>query len=348
VTMKLVTANECKEGDILAEDIVNMYGATIVAENTVLNSYIINRLTELGVQQVKIHDEYMETDRRNGSHIYRQIKGNYKESILDIKSIVNKLAAGKPLNAEKIISISNTVCCGLHDSYRILRILNEKKELDEYTYTHSLNVALYAMLIGKWLRLDNDSIKNVIKAGLLHDIGKIKVPIEILNKKARLSDEEFDIIKKHTLYGYDLVRSTDCLSDEVCEAVLLHHEREDKSGYPYGIGGSQLGLYAKIVAVADVYDAMTSDRVYKKRTTPFEAFEMFQTIGVKNFDPKIVKAFLINLSACYVGSKVLLNTGEVGEVAYIPPHSITEPVINIDGNYIDLAKEGGKQILRMV
>ena len=82
MTMKSVTTTECKEGDILAEDIVNMYGATIVAENTVLNSYIINRLTELGVQQVKIHDEYMETDRRNGSHIYRQIKGNYKESML--------------------------------------------------------------------------------------------------------------------------------------------------------------------------------------------------------------------------------------------------------------------------
>ena len=141
------------------------------------------------------------------------------------------------------------------DDEKALRVLNEEKDFDEYTYTHSLNVALYAMLIGKWLRLDNNSIKNVIKAGVLHDIGKTKVPIEILNKKARLSDEEFDIIKKHTFYGYDLVRSTDCVSDEVCEAVLLHHEREDKSGYPYGIGGRQLGLYAKIVAVADVYDA---------------------------------------------------------------------------------------------
>jgi putative nucleotidyltransferase with HDIG domain len=204
------------------------------------------------------------------------------------------------------------------------------------------------MLIGKWLNLGEDNIKDIIIAGLLHDIGKTKVPADILNKKTRLTDEEFEIIKNHTIYGYEIVKSADCFSEEVCNAVVSHHEREDKSGYPFGIGSRKTNIYSKIIAVADVYDAMTSDRVYKKRVTPFEVFEMFQTIGVKNFNHKIIQTFLTNLAACYVGSKVLLNTGEVGEVVYIPLHSITEPVIYVGSDYLDLAKSGSKQILCML
>lgn len=348
MTTSFTAIVDCKEGDILADSVFNKLGAAIVSENTVLNEYIINKLVEMGVQQVKTYNEYTEAYCWNESHIYRQIKESYKESILDIKYIVNELAAGKPLNVEKINNISSAMYCGIHDSCQVLRALNEEKELDEYTYTHSLNVALYAMLIGKWLRLDEDSIKNIIRAGVLHDIGKIKVPVEILNKKARLSNEEFEVIKKHPLHGYDLAKSTGCLPEEVCEAILSHHEREDKSGYPYGIGSEKINIYTKIITVADVYDAMTSDRIYKKRATPFNVFEMFQTTGVKNFDPKIVKAFLNNLSACYVGSKVMLNTGEVGEVVYIPPHNITEPIINIGFKYIDMSRYGEKNILCMV
>jgi len=204
------------------------------------------------------------------------------------------------------------------------------------------------MLAGKWLNLDGDSIRTVIKAGLLHDIGKMKIPVEILNKKAQLSEEEFEEIKKHTLYGYNMAKETKRFSEEVCRAVLSHHERMDKSGYPFGIGCEKIDIFSKILAVADVYDAMTSDRVYKKRDTPFRVFEMFKTEGVKNFDPKIVNVFLNNVSVYYVGSKVFLNTGETGEIAYIPPQSITEPVIRIGQEYIDLAQDRSRSILCMV
>ncbi len=343
-----IAISDCKEGVILAKSISNRFGATIVAENTVLNTYIINRMAELGVQQVKIFEAGVEGDARKENYIHKRIKKSYSQSILDIKSVVNELAAGKPLDAAKINSVSDTVYSGIYDSAYLLKILNRAKEFDEYTYTHSLNVAFYSMLIGKWLRLGEDSIKEIIKAGLMHDIGKTKVPVEILNKKARLTDEEFEIIKKHTLYGYDLAISSNSFTEKVCNAVLSHHEREDRSGYPFGAGSGQTDIFTKIIAVADVYDAMTSDRVYKQRATPFEVFEMFQTIGVKNFNHKIIKTFLSNLAACYVGSKVMLNTGEIGEVVYIPLHSITEPVIHVGSEYLDLAKSEGKKILCMV
>ncbi|MGE5630377.1 MAG: HD-GYP domain-containing protein [Caulobacteraceae bacterium] len=346
--MRFVEVTKCKNGDILAEDLFNKYGAIIVAKYTVLNSYIICKLNELGIQQVRIFDDKEKSGYLDESRKYKRAKKTYAGCISDIRSVVSDLAAGRPLDADKIIDISDRLCCEIRDSYVILKVLNEEKNFDEYTYTHSLNVAFYAMLAGKWLNLDADSIRTVIKAGLLHDIGKMKIPAEILNKKARLSEEEFEEIKKHTLYGYSMVKDTDRFSEEICQAVLLHHERIDKSGYPLGIGCEEIDIFSKILAVADVYDAMTSDRVYKKRDTPFRAFEMFKTEGVNGFDPLIVNVFLNNVSVCYVGSKVFLNTGETGEIAYIPPQSITDPVVRIGQEYIDLAHDSSRNILCMV
>ncbi|KUO76536.1 MAG: hypothetical protein APF77_05245 [Clostridia bacterium BRH_c25] len=346
--MKSVAVDKCRTGDILAEDIFNRYGAVIVAKNTALNSYIVYKLNEMGIQQIRIHDDGRNSSYSDESSTYRKAKEAYRESVSDIRSIISELAAGRPLNVDKVIDISDKICCGIYDSHDILRVLNVEKDFDEYTYTHSLNVAFYTMLTGKWLNLDKDSIRTAVKAGLLHDIGKVKIPIEILNKKSHLSDEEFEEIKKHTIYGYNLVKEAKQFPEEVCRAVLSHHERIDKSGYPFAIGCEKLDIFSKILAVADVYDAMTSDRVYKKRDTPFIAFEMFKTEGVKNFDPKIVNTFLNNVSVFYVGSKVFLNTGETGKIAYIPPQSITEPVVKIGYKYVDLAKDGSRSILCMV
>lgn len=345
--IKIIDTYDCKEGNILAEKISNGFGATIVVQNTVLNNYIINRLVELGINQVKIYDDHSETDNLNNLS-YKKIEQSYNERILAIKSIASELISGKSLDVEKVNCISNVTYSEILDSTKMFKILNRQKKLDEYTYTHSMNVAFYSMLIGKWLDFDDESIKTVIKAGLLHDIGKAKIPMELLNKKERLTDKEFELLKRHTIYGYELVKSTKSFSDEVSRAVLLHHERHDGSGYPFGIDSRQLDTYANIVAIADVYDAMTSDRVYKKRDTPFEVFNMFQTIGLNCFEVNIIKTFLTNLSAYYVGSKILLNTGEIGEIVYIPPHNITKPIIGLGSDYIDMAKEKDKNIIYII
>lgn len=342
--MKSVKLNECEEGDVLAESIVNRHGAIIIAGNTFLNNYILNRLSQLEIKKIKIYDGCDGEE----SCDYRQVADNYMANILGFKSILNELASSKMLNSKKVVIVSDSVYRDIYNSSYIFRLLNEEKSFDEYTYTHSLNVAFYAMLIGKWMSMDEESIKIAIKVGLLHDIGKTKVPIEILNKRGKLTDEEFAIIKRHSHFGYEIVKSTDSFSDEVCEAILSHHEREDKSGYPFGIGSRQINMFAKMIAVADVYDAMTSERVYKKRSTPFEVFEMFNTIGMKDYDPKIVKIFLTNLTPYFIGSKVLLNTGEIGEIVFIPLQSITEPIIKIGHDYIDLAQNSEKKIASLI
>lgn len=341
--MRFVDLADCKEGYILAEGVYSQCGAAFVLENTSLTEYIINRLSELGIEKVAIYDE---ADNRDNA--YENTKVSYKESIKHIKHVINELVKEKPLDIGAVNFVTNEVYCGIDEECHLIRALEEEKEFDVYTYTHSLNVAFYGGLIAKWMKYSEYDTKDVIKAGILHDIGKIKVPIDILNKKEKLTEEEFNLIKKHTVLGYDFIKSIECISDEVCKAVLLHHEREDKSGYPFGVGSEHINNYAKIVAIADVYDAMTSERVYKKRATPFEAFEMFQTIGVKNFDPKLLNTFLKNISALYIGSKVLLSTEDIGEIVYIPPHSITEPIIKVGKDYIDLSQTREIRILAMI
>ena len=163
-----------------------------------------------------------------------------------------------------------------------------------------------------------------------------------------MTNEEFDEIKRHAIYGYEMVKTDKHLGEEIKEVILMHHEREDKSGYPLGVGGQDLSIYSKIVSVADVYDAMTSNRPYRKALTPFDAFNEFITISKNNLDVSIVNILTSRLSSYYTGSKVLLNNGEIGNIVYIPPHCIQKPVINVGKDFLDLSKEEDISIIKMV
>jgi HD-GYP domain-containing protein (c-di-GMP phosphodiesterase class II) len=139
----------------------------------------------------------------------------------------------------------------------------------------------------------------IIKAGVLHDIGKIKIPLKLLNKKEKLSKEEFEIIKLHPLLGYDIVKNVDSISENVKLAVLMHHEKENGSGYPNGLKGQDIPLYAKICAIADIYDALTTNRAYKKKITPTHAFKILRSMAGDHLNVELLLIFLENAYRCY-------------------------------------------------
>jgi putative nucleotidyltransferase with HDIG domain len=211
------------------------------------------------------------------------------------------------------------------------------RSADEYTFIHSVNVAFYSMMLAKWLNLSAAEINDAILAGLLHDVGKMRIPGEILNKTAKLTADEFERMKKHTLYGYELVNNIKGLSEDIKNAVLLHHERMDGSGYPFGYQSNKLNRYTRIVAIADVFDAMTAERVYKRQSTPFEAFGMFQTEGTRIFDIGMLNTFMSRMPSYLTGIKVLLSNGEAGDIVFVPLQSVTNPIIKIKEDYIDLS-----------
>lgn len=177
----------------------------------------------------------------------------------------------------------------------IINALHRIKKMDEYTFTHSVNTAFYSMFIAIWMGLTDQEIKNATQAGLLHDIGKIYIPDEILNKKGPLTDKEYEIIQKHPLYGYSLLNEFSEFNLEVKRAVLFHHERIDASGYPLNAKKDFVGILPKIIAVADVYDAMTTDRVYRKGFKPIKAMEFLSNEGGKTLDNQVLMFFLSNI-----------------------------------------------------
>jgi putative nucleotidyltransferase with HDIG domain len=267
-----------------------------------------------------------------------------------IKSIINDLAAGRGIDNEKVHEISDSLYENMYSNIAVTECLNKIKVVDEYTYSHCINVSLYSMLIGKWLELPESEIKLLMLAGILHDVGKSKIPIEILNKKGPLTQEEFEVIKNHPLYGFEIIKDNTGINKKVKEAVLMHHEKENGTGYPFGIKSVSISGFAKIVSIADAFDALTSERVYKKRQTPFDTFGEFERIGIGegHYDPIILLKFIHNISQYYVGSRVRMSTGKFGEIVYVPPHNISNPVVKVDGSYIDLSAQRGMKIIEML
>jgi putative nucleotidyltransferase with HDIG domain len=344
---KCISVSDCEVGDIIAQKIVSKYGATIAVENTVVNNYIRKKLIAFETECIWIYGTSKEDKPKFINASFSDLKKDYKRTIIEINEVINDLSKGKKLDVVRIDKISNSIYNSLNDEYYIVKCLSELKSADQYVYNHSVNVSFYGMLLAKWLGLTKKDINQIVEAGLLHDIGQIKVPMEILGKKGKVDIKEFDEIKKHPIYGYNMLKNS-IVSDVVKEVILMHHERMNKSGYPLGKSGDELSIYSRIIAIVDAYDAITSDRVYKKRETPFKAFEILKNNSIECFDIHIMNTFLGNIAACYIGSKVLLSNGDIGEILYVPPHDITKPVVSIGSEYIDLSKENNIEIKAMV
>ena len=339
---KLIYVACLNQGDILSEDIMSPYGGMLVTENTVMNTSIKDKLLELGIKRVKI---YAPEKQNEAEKFFDEVSETYLDDIDLVKGIFVDLTSGKKINLEKLNAVTDSLYEQISRESFIVHCIEKLKNADEYTYMHSVNVSLYAMMIAKWLKLPKAKIKEIVQAGLMHDIGKVEIPTDLLNKSSRLLPGEYDQLKKHSTYGYDIICSLDDVSETVKLGILMHHERENGSGYPLGVKGRSINLCSKIIAIADVFDAMTSDRVYKKRTSPFDAFKEFQLHMMDLFDTKTILVFLKNIAIYYVGLNVLMNDGSIGEVIYINPQDISSPMVRINAEIIDLSTEKELKIL---
>lgn len=222
------------------------------------------------------------------------------------------------------------------------------RDLDDMTYVHSLNVSLICNLFGCWLKLPKEECDNLILAGLLHDIGKMMVPKVLLTKPDKLTPAEFTAVKAHSLYGYNILKNLP-LTPPVKLAALMHHERCDGTGYPMGLTADKIDSFAKIVAIADVYDAMTAARVYRGPICPLEVIGLFESEGLKKYDPKYLLTFLEGVMYTYLHHTVILSTGEKAEIIMLNRGTISRPVVRTESNqFIDLAKNPSITILGII
>jgi putative nucleotidyltransferase with HDIG domain len=331
--------SQCSERQVLAQDVRDRQGGFLLPRGTPLNDYIIKKLEELGVEYVRVSNREKSSEL---SYINCQaFEKRYKSSVDEVRRLALELTKGKKTHISTINRMTRTIANAGEEPKHVIKCLGSIRDTDDYTYYHCLNVAFYATMIAGWLNLVRDDINITVEAALLHDLGKTQISKELLNKREKLNFHEMEEIKKHTIYGYRMIEKNIHIPEEIKDVVLMHHEREDGSGYPLGLGGEKLSIYAKIVAVADVYDAMTSDRPYKNAMTPFDAFEQFSSTCKDTMDMHIVNTLLYNMSRYYIGSRVLLSNGQTGNIVYIPPDSICKPIVDTGVAFLDLSREKG-------
>jgi len=340
-----VNVDECIPGMQTAEIIYNDYGAVIVSEDAVLDDHIIKKIKNLGINRLRIHDITEEMITSSGTEIFR---AQYYENVQSVKSILHDISIGKELDIERINEVSDSIIRRINENRDIISSINDLRLADDYTYAHSINVSLLCMLIGKWMKFDYSKIKALTYAGFLHDIGKAKIPIEIINKPGQLTKNEFELIKNHTIYGYKLAESIPDINEDILCGILMHHERIDGTGYPFGLKNNQINEYARIIAVADVYDAMTSNRVYRGKENPFEVFELMENNSFGTLDNTVVNTFLKNIASYFIGDSIKLSTGDIGEIIHINPRHLSKPIVKVDEIYVDLSVEPNIRIQELI
>lgn len=259
---------------------------------------------------------------------WKQASQTIRASKKAVESMFKDVRMGKAINTEELGSIVSDISASISRNETTLISLARLKTKDDYTYMHSVAVCGLMIALSRQLSLSEAETKQAGLAGLLHDVGKAAIPIEVLNKPGALTDDEFDLIKSHPALGHQLLldaKVTDKLALDVC---LHHHEKVDESGYPKKLKGSQISLFAKMGAVCDVYDAVTSNRPYKEGWDPAVSLQrMAQWKG--HFDEDVFKAFVKSLGIYPIGSTVKLKSGKLAIVIDQSPKSLLTPVVKV-------------------
>lgn len=322
--MRRILLNNAKEGMVLARDIYSEDGKVLIASGQKLTNSVIKRLKEFGVYDIYIVDDNTEI------YIEDVITKEIKEEAFEI---VNGVFSSKYINTQEITpeikELVSKIISSLLNQKEVILNLCDIRTVGNYTLFHSLNTTVLSILTGIKLGYDFDKLMVLGMGTLLHDIGKIKIPRNILSKRGPLQEKEYEMIKMHTIVGYDILSSEYKFEQNVAEIALFHHERLDGSGYPFGKTRDEIPQMAKIVAVADVFDALVSDREFRKRLKPHMAIEYLLNSCLSHFDSYIVSKFVTFISLFQIGTPVVLNTREKGIVVHNNPKFPSRPIVRI-------------------
>lgn len=274
--MKRVFTKEAVAGSVLARDVYGFGDVLILKKGIVLTAENIYSLIMKNIDWIDIEEAGEEIqkstqgtsgyqDRIKNTEEYKVFSKKYNTNLGELENGINRLI-GKNADEKDVNAMMNQtmdIISGLDNGISVFDMLNGIKDYDDATFAHSINVSLICNILAKWIGMNEDEIHLATQCGLFHDVGKVAIPVEVLTKPGKLTKEEYDIVKTHTTRGYRILQDYDFLPEEVKLCALMHHERCDGSGYPLGLKTDKINRYAKLVAIADIYDAMTSARVYR-------------------------------------------------------------------------------------
>lgn len=325
--MAYVPTVELNEGMVLSKNIYNSNGNNILSKGETLTLSRIQRLHNFKIQGVYIANDY--NHEENNEILQEKIK---KKALRIIKGTFVDTESKQQIEKEKIEMLMNVieeVLDNLLNNNNLILNINDIKIFDEYTYFHSVNVMVISLIVGIGLELNKKELSSLGLAAILHDIGKVLIPLKILNKAGKLTNEEFLIIQQHPLHGYNIVKNIDIITEDVKRGIYEHHEKYNGTGYPCNKKGEEISLFGRIISIADVYDAITSDRVYRKGMLMSEAIEFIIANSETVFDKKIVKVFMEYVMPYPVGTHVKLSNNMVGIVIKNNKEISYRPVLKI-------------------
>lgn len=352
--MRRIEINDANPGMVLGKTIYTSSGNILLRAGMRISPKYIHRLKELGIPAIYVKDEVF-FDVDIPEVISEETRQQAQRAVRDIFADVQRCRRVDISTAKDVV---NGFVDELLANPKVIVNLTDVRSYDDYTFGHSVNVCVLSLLTGISLGYNEIQLRNLGVGALLHDLGKTQVDKKILQKPGPLSEAEFTAMKEHTCYGFEILRSEQELSLLSAHVALQHHERVDGSGYPRAMCGGEIHEYARITAVADVYDAMTSDRQYRKALHTSEVVQKIISYIGKQFDPEITRAFLGNIAVYPIGSIVTLSTREVAIVVDNHKNNPMNPVVRVIldeyGNRIpaereiDLAKGGSVRITTLL
>ncbi|MFC5468392.1 HD-GYP domain-containing protein [Cohnella suwonensis] len=347
-----VHITDLRAGDRLSEDIFNSFGLHVLSKGAILNEKEISRMYQHQI-------DYIEIERRAGimqasdgeaadadpafASYNPLLRPLYHDAVAGAEQLFTRALEEGRIYEEDVKESFQPLVDNFRAERDVVSLLLMLNSQDDYTYQHSVQVGMLSYYIARWLGWSEEETIRAGKAGFLHDVGKCKIAETILNKPSRLTDEEYDEIKNHPEYGYEILKNS--LEDPaIALAALQHHERMDGKGYPNGLTGDKIHPMAKIVAVADVYSAMISSRVYREKRDLLQVLRELYDLSFSELDPDITHTFIRHMIPNFIGKSVELSTGESGTIVMTHPNDFFRPLVKVGEQFIDLSAHRNKEI----
>lgn len=350
---------EAENGMILSQNVTTSDGTLVVKKNSVLNQQLITQIASLHILEISIflfNDETPESSPDNESYYekvrnsetFHRFQKSYISCVDSFKSNLNDIVTNNaPIDPKKLLHETIDLVSQYKNNLELFDMLHSMRHYDDLTYMHCINVALISSIIGKWLNYSQEDVNLLCLCGLLHDIGKLNIPDDILSKPGILTTNEYNIMKNHVNLGYNRLRD-EHISQQIKAACLLHHEKCDGSGYPFHLKSKQIPDFTKIITIADIYDAMTANRVYRGAICPFTVIQIMEQDAYTKYDPRFIIPFLKNVVASYINTNVKLSDGRRGQVIMLNSNNLSKPVVQCNNLFIDLSKEKELSIAAMI
>jgi len=355
--MLLKDAYELEMGMILAQDVLNQSDTVVLTSGTELTDVMILNLQNMNIDFIFVEDLIDEPEivssivkepkiKARVQELYRREKFDmavqfYKEMYLSVRK-------GQLISHSAVFDVVKELVKEFYQYDDIFSVLKKLKSNEDYEFTHSTSTCIISILLGKWLKLEHQKLYTLAEAAYLADIGKSRLPMDLLTKSGKLSEDEHVQLKNHVALTQEILEYSGGFAGDVIHIAATHHERLNGSGYPYRMEKDGITQLSRIVAVADTYHALLSQRPYRDAYSICEATEMLWNMSYNELDPAVTERLVKFITSFWVGGKVILSNGATGEVIMANQYDRFRPLVKVEDNFIDLSQDRSYKIVGIV